>query len=53
MATDKAALISTATGSTDMYFIVPDDVTMTKKLAGIDGWHQYRVVLGESDSIFV
>lgn len=47
VATDKAASIAAATGNTDMYFIVPDDVTLTKKLAGLDGWRQYRVVLKE------
>ena len=47
LATDKAASVSAATGSTDIYFIVPDGVTMTKKLPGVDGWHQYRVILRE------
>lgn len=48
LATDKAASIASATGSTDLYFIVPDEFTMTKELQGVDGWRQYRVILRET-----
>jgi hypothetical protein len=48
LATDKAESIFAATGSTDIYFIAPDDVTVTRKLQGFDRWHQYRVVLKET-----
>ena len=46
LATDRARSIETATGCNEMYFIVPDDITMTRKLPGVD-WRQYRAILKE------
>lgn len=48
LSTDKAIAIASVTGSTDLYFIVPDEITITKKLPGPADWHQYRVILRET-----
>lgn len=42
-----AAAITAATGSSNLYFVVPDEVTITKKLEGSD-MDQYRIVLNEN-----
>lgn len=47
LATDKATAIATATGSNTLIFVVPDLVTMTKKLPGAN-LQQYRIMLNES-----
>jgi hypothetical protein len=46
LSADKADAIITATSNTRLFFIVPNVVTMTKKLAG-SNMVQYRVVLNE------
>ena len=43
----NAAAITAATGSSDLYIVVPDEVTITKKLAG-SNMNQYRIVLHEN-----
>jgi RHS (Retrotransposon Hot Spot) family protein len=48
LASDKAARIAEATGSTDLYFIVPDEMFMPKRLSGVNSWSQYRIVLREN-----
>lgn len=47
LSTDKADAIATATGSNCLIFVVPDLVTMTKKLPGAS-LTQYRIVLNET-----
>ena len=42
LSAEKAAAISHATGSSTLYFVVPDNLTITKKLAG-SSMDQYRI----------
>lgn len=43
----NVAAITAATGNSSLYFVVPDEVTITKKLAG-SNMNQYRIVLNEN-----
>mmetsp|Transcript_17972 Transcript_17972/g.48867 ORF Transcript_17972/g.48867 Transcript_17972/m.48867 type:complete len:360 (+) Transcript_17972:392-1471(+) len=48
LAAGYAESISVLAGSTDLFFIVPDEFTMTKKLHGLSSrWKQYRIILKE------
>ena len=50
LAVSYAESISALAGSTDLYFVVPDEFTMTKKLPGLSSrWKQYRIILNDDD----
>lgn len=47
LSTENAKAVASATGSEDLYFIVPDEVTMHKRLEGANNLRQYSVILRE------